>query len=197
MMRFQPQSRFWAIAALVLIALIWLLKAALLPFVAGMALAYFLTPVVDTLTRYKLPRWAGALMVLFSFAIVLALIIVLVVPLLQNQVGALIDAAPGYIEKLRDHYMPWVENWLSRFEPDDVEKLRGAAGESATAAAGWVGKLVQQIVSGGFALIDIIALTIITPVVAFYALRDWPILTATVDSSLPRRHYELIHRAIA
>ena len=50
------QRRFWLIAALVTIAMLYVLRDMLLPFVAGMAIAYFLDPVADRLERMGTPR---------------------------------------------------------------------------------------------------------------------------------------------
>src|SRR5258708_22662424 len=51
--------RFWAAAAVVFVLLLWLLNDILLPFVVGMAVAYFLDPVVVRLQRLGLSRsWA-------------------------------------------------------------------------------------------------------------------------------------------
>ncbi|MDP9128265.1 MAG: AI-2E family transporter [Pseudomonadota bacterium] len=192
MPRLESQTRFWALAFAAFVGLMWILKPVLLPFVMGMAVSYFLNPVVNKLAHHKIPRWLGALIVLLGFSIIAGLIATLIFPLLQSQVGALVKAAPGYYEQLRAHYLPWIEDWLRQFDPDEVDKLRDAAGQSVGQAAGWLGTIIQQIVSRSFALIDILALMVITPVVAFYMLRDWPVLTAVIDSCFPRRHYEVI-----
>jgi predicted PurR-regulated permease PerM len=42
---------FWIVTFLVVLALIWLLHAILLPFVAGLALAYVQAPLADRLER--------------------------------------------------------------------------------------------------------------------------------------------------
>lgn len=200
MFRVESQSRFWLIVLAVFIAIIFLLKSMLLPFIIGMLVAYFLNPVVDKLsyrriifTNIKIPRWLSALTVLGGFVLFAALILVLILPLLENQVGALLTAIPGYIEKFRDNFMPAIEKWLAQFEPEDVQKIRDAAGQSVSSAAGWIGNIFKNIVSTSFALFDIIALTIVTPVVAFYMLNDWPTITATIDSLIPQRYYEVIH----
>ncbi len=193
MLRSTFQIRFWSAILIVFIAVVWLLKSMLLPFIIGILIAYFLNPVVNNLSRHKIPRWLGALAVLSGFVLFVALILVLVLPVLQTQIGALLSAIPGYIEKIRNHYVPWIENWLSQFEPEDIEKLRDAAGQSVGGAAGWIGNIFKNILSTSFAVFDIIALMIVTPVVAFYMLNDWPRVTKTVDSLLPRRYYDVIH----
>ncbi len=194
---YESNSSFWWLALLLVVLAIWLLHPMLLPFVTGTAIAYFLNPVVDTMTKHKIPRWVGGLCVLLGFAVVVTLILLLILPLLQSQIGALINAIPGYIEKFRSHGIPWIEDWLARFEPEDVEKFRDAAGQSVGDAAGWAGKFLQHVVSSGVAIIDVAALMIVTPVVAFYLLRDWPKLTAVIDSSLPRKHHKIIREQLA
>jgi len=188
-------SRFWLIALAALALSLWALKPILLPFVAGLAIAYFLDPAVERLTRWRLPRWLGALIVLVAFALFAVLLILLLVPLLQSQIGALIEALPGYIASLKEQIMPWAESWIARLSPEDVAKLREAAGQYAGNAVGWAGDLLKKIISEGFALFDILTLIVITPVVAFYLLRDWRKLKEKTDSLLPRKNRDTIRGA--
>lgn len=71
----QTQAKYWAIAGLVLIVLLWLLGDVLLPFVLGAALAYFLDPVADRLERLGLSRVVATSVI----ALVAVLIFVLLV----------------------------------------------------------------------------------------------------------------------
>jgi len=191
------QARFWLIALALLIAALWILKPILLPFMAGMAIAYFLNPVVDKLTSRNIPRWLGAMMVLAGFTLVIVLIVLLIGPMLESQIGALINALPDYVEKARDHLIPWIENRLANFTPEDAQKIRDAAGNAAGNAAGIAGKALQNIITDSLALIDIMALAIITPVVAFYLMRDWPSVVEAIDSFIPRRHYVVVKEQLA
>ena len=59
---FRRQIRFWLIAAAFLGVFVYLFSEILLPFVAGMALAYFLDPVADRLERLGLSRTAGLIL---------------------------------------------------------------------------------------------------------------------------------------
>jgi len=197
MFRQGSQTRFWLIAFILIGAALWLLKPMLLPFLIGMAVAYFLNPVVDTLTHKGVARWLGALLVLSGFALVITLLLLLIAPLLEGQIGELIKAVPDYIEKIRQHIIPWFENWLTRFSPDDVEKIRDAAGQYAGDAAGLAGNAIRNVITSGFALIDVLALLIITPVVAFYMMRDWPAVTRAIDELIPRRHYDVVRAELA
>lgn len=189
--------RFWLLMLAAFIAVLWLFKPVLLPFLAGLAIAYFLEPVVASLEKRKVPRWAGALIVLSGFLFIVVAIILLIFPMLNHQIGALINALPEYITKIRESYLPWAQDWLGRFSPEDVEKIRGAATQSTGDALGWVSQTVKHIVSGGFAFIDAVALSILTPVTAFHVLRDWGKLTKVVDKLIPRHHYAVIREQMA
>ncbi|MDR3451102.1 MAG: AI-2E family transporter [Alphaproteobacteria bacterium] len=189
--------RFWLILLAAFIGLFILFKPVLMPFLAGLAVAYFLEPVVSALEKRKVPRWAGALIVLSGFLLVVGLMILLVWPLVNTQVSALLNILPDYATRIREHYVPWAQDWLARFSPDDVEKIRNAATQSAGDAAEWVSGTVKKIVSGGFAFIDAVMLSIITPVTAFHVLRDWGKLTKVIDQLIPRNHYAVVREQMA
>ncbi len=189
-------TRIWLIGFGVFAVVVWALKPMLLPFVAGLVLAYFLDPVVEKLARWRVPRALGTLLVLLGFVLFVVLLLLLLLPLLQNQIGALIKALPGYVTTVKDKIMPWAEAWMAHLSSEDVANLREAAGQYAGSAMGWAGQLLKNIISEGFALFDILALIVITPVVAFYLLRDWRKLTVTIDSLLPRKHHDMIRDAL-
>jgi predicted PurR-regulated permease PerM len=190
------QNRFWLLALVVFVALLWLLKPMLLPFIAGVAIAYFFNPVVDALTRRKIPRWLATFFVLFGFVLFMVLLLLLIAPLLQSQLSALIDTLPVTIMAFRDHLVPWAEGWLGELSPENVEGLRGAASQLAGNAAGWAGTALKGIISEGAALFNIVALVIVTPVVAFFVLRDWPRMASVIDTLFPRKHHELIRTTL-
>ncbi|MDE2029463.1 MAG: AI-2E family transporter [Alphaproteobacteria bacterium] len=189
--------RFWLLMLAATFALLWLFEPIIGPFLAGLAVAYFLEPLVSKLERHKVARWAGALIVLSGFLFVVALILILVWPLISTQGAALLNALPNYVAKIRQEYLPWAQDWLARFSPEDVEKIRGAAAQGAGVAAGWVSHTVQNIVTGSFAFIDALALSVLTPVTAFHALRDWSKLTRAIDNLIPRKHYKIIREQMA
>lgn len=186
------QWRFWAWTFAIFILLIWLLRSMLAPFVAGMAVAYLLDPVVDRLEVRRVPRWAATTLVLAGFVLALALALVLLVPLIQDQIAQLIHIAPEWIAWAKKEILPAVQQWLKRLSPSDVQRLRDAAGDYAGTAVGWTAEILRNVVDRGIALVDILSVIFITPIVAFYLLRDWDRLVETVDGWLPRHHVETI-----
>lgn len=191
------RSRFWLLAFIVLLFILWMLKPMLLPFVMALAISYFLNPAVNAVCRVsRLPRWIATLLTLVGFILLVVFVLLLIVPVLQAQVSAFFAALPGYIESARSSIIPWAERLLMQLPPDGVDKLRDAAGQYAGNVVGLSGKLLQNIVLSGLALFDVVTLIVITPVVSFYLLRDWPKLVETVDSLLPRKNYNTIRKEL-
>ena len=72
------QAKVWGIALVVFVALLVLLKSILLPFVAGMAIAYLLDPVCDRLEAMGTSRTLATSIVTAIFAVVVILLLLLI-----------------------------------------------------------------------------------------------------------------------
>ena len=55
-----------------------------------------------------------------------------------------------------------------------------------------LGAFLRHLWDGSLALVNMVALFVVTPVVAFYLLMDWPKIIAKVDSWVPRQHVETV-----
>ncbi|CAK0773783.1 AI-2E family transporter [uncultured Gammaproteobacteria bacterium] len=186
--------RFWLGLGVAALATLWLLSAVLLPFVAAMIIAYFLDPVVDRLQRTALTRGAAAALVLLSFLLLLVVGLVLLVPLVGTQVDQFVRALPHYAEVVRGRLLPLIERLSEALPADDWARLRTVATDYAGTVAGWLASVPAALVRGGLALFDVFSLLVVTPVVAFYLLRDWDDLIAHIDGWLPRAQAPTIRR---
>lgn len=177
---------FWLAATCVFIGFLYLVREILLPFVLGLAIAYAFDPLADALERRKVPRAiASALILVGVFAAAVAAL-VLLVPLLQEQLVLLAHQIPDLVAWVQAQTADLVEALRGRIAAQDVAQLQEAARGYAGDVLSWLGKLVSKLWSGGLAVVNLISLVIVTPVVAFYLLRDWDALLARVDSWLPR-----------
>jgi predicted PurR-regulated permease PerM len=192
-MNLQRQVLFWIGALVALILLLWILRDVLLPFVAGMALAYFLNPLADRLEHHGVNRLVASLVVIGVFALLFVLIVMLVVPLLGSQLFAFIQRFPEYVTRLQDLVLT-EENqaWLRRVVGSDAIDLRKPVGDLVGQGAAWLGTFLQGLWSGGRALISLFAVVIVMPIVAFYVLVDWHRMVNKVDSWVPVRHRETV-----
>jgi predicted PurR-regulated permease PerM len=190
------QLRFWLIGLGLFVLVLWLLADMLLPFVVGLAIAYLLDPTVDRLERLGLPRWLATGVVLLGFLLVLVVMILLLVPLVQGQTTHLLQVLPNYVAVVKERALPALDRLVHRLPPGDVERLRAAAGNYAGDVAGWIAKVISGILSRGLALFDVLSVMFITPVVAFYLLRDWDLMVHKVDGWLPRHHADVVREQV-
>ena len=187
------QAIFWLLTLVFFIFLLWLLGDTLLPFVAGMALAYFLDPVADFLERLGLSRLLATVFILLGFVLVFIAALLVVVPILGNQIAGFLDRLPELVRRLQSLLTSLDVEWLKRFTGADAKLMEANVGELVRQGAGWLATVISQVWASGQALLSIFSLLIVTPVVAFYLLYDWDRMVARVDSWLPRDHRDTIH----
>jgi predicted PurR-regulated permease PerM len=192
--KFRRQIRFWLLAGAIFIGLLWLFSDILLPFAAGMVLAYFLDPVADWLQRRGLSRFWATIVILVGFVVIFALALIIVVPLVVSQLTDLVNDLPDYLAELQTLITSLDPQWLEqRFgvSPDDLRQWL----QSLLASGGsFITTIMGSIWSSGIAFFNIIGLLVVTPVVAFYMLLDWDRMVAKVDSWVPRDYVPEVRR---
>ena len=189
-MSLQRQALFWIAVLAVLMALVWLLHGILLPFVAGMALAYLLDPLANRLERLGLNRAMATFAMVAAFVLALAFIAIAIVPVLARQLAELIANTPAYVERLQELVANPGWPWLSNLVGDNLSDFKASA--YVNDAAGAFSVFAGSLWSGGRAVVSLLSLLIVTPVVAFYLLNDWPRIVKAVDSWLPRKDADTI-----
>jgi predicted PurR-regulated permease PerM len=110
----------------------------------------------------------------------------LLVPILSSQLAELIDAIPGYVEKLETLLSSFIHSSLLRYLGIDLTDLGSSLGQLTGQGARWTATIAGTLLSGGLAVLNILGLLVVTPVVAFYLLYDWDRLVGQVDSLMPR-----------
>lgn len=179
------QRWFWIAIAVLTIALVWIVKGILLPFLVGLAVAYLFDPVVDRMQRLGIHRAIGAVLVLLIVGIFVVAVILLIVPIIDAQFAELMKRGPTFINALYSRMLALVERYLS---PDDAQRLRDGLNEHAGEVVAWAGQILRGLLTGGMAVFNVLTLLFVAPVVAFYMLRDWDRLVAEVDALLPRAY---------
>ena len=188
----ERQLAYWLVGFALLFALLFALGDILLPFILGFAIAYLLDPVADMLVRWRAPRWLAATLLTVVFLVGIAAFLMLLVPLLQSQLLDMAARLPHYAELLRAKADAVLGMVQAKMSPEDLAQLRDAFGGVAGNTVQWLGRMLSSLWSGGLALVNLISLIVITPVVAFYLLRDWDLIVARIDRLLPRQHAETI-----
>lgn len=188
----QQRAWSWAVGLAVFLLLLYLLRGVMLPFVAGMAVAYFLDPACDWLEEKGSSRTVATTLITAAFFLAAMLILVLLAPLAFGQVVQLVEKIPQLAAAVPDRIAPLLERLEPYIGKDGVAELLDALKASTGDAVKWLARLAGGIVNQLDALANLLSLLLITPIVSFYLLRDWDRLVARVDSWLPRAHVETI-----
>ena len=186
------QVIFWLLSLIVFLILLIVLRSVLLPFLAGMALAYFLDPVADKLEEMGASRALATSLILLVFLFIFIIGLLLIVPVLSNQFAGLVQRLPGYVASLQSLIAN--SDLLQRVIGEDGTHVRENLDSVMEQGAGWLSTLLSSIWNSGKALVDVLALLVITPIVAFYMLLDWDRMVAKVDNWLPLDHKPTIRQ---
>jgi putative permease len=95
-----PHAVGLALFLLALSLLLWLFGSMLVPVLASLVIAYLLESPVQKMCRLGVPRLLSVLLVFGLFLAVVVLLLVVFVPLLSGQLGALVNGFPKIIQSL-------------------------------------------------------------------------------------------------
>jgi predicted PurR-regulated permease PerM len=191
-MNFRQQLLFWMAVFAFIIFAIWLLGDVLLPFVAGVVLAYLLNPLTNRLERLRMPRWIAALIVITAMVLLIVLLILLIVPVIGAQLSAFIADLPNYVRKLQALVSDPSRPWLSRFVGERFAGAQQSIGDLMSQGAAIGTAFLGKVLSGGAAVISLFSLLVITPVVAFYFIADWPHIIGSLERLVPRAQHDTV-----
>jgi predicted PurR-regulated permease PerM len=175
------------VLAVIALVAIYYLQSILTPFLVGMVLAYLGDPVVDRLETYKINRTVGVLIVFVVFLVLIVGAALVVVPMLVREVAGLIHDIPAGIAWLQEKASPWLVATFN-IDPFDVsldnvkERLLG----NWQQAGGLAGLVLQEVTASSAALIMALVSIALSPVVAFYLMRDWDEVIEKVHEMIPR-----------
>jgi predicted PurR-regulated permease PerM len=185
----QDTSHRWQMLAITAIIawLIWLLAPVLMPFAVAAMLAYLGDPLADRLERLGLRRMWAATVVFVVLLLVVGGVLLLLIPLIARQVENLIENLPRYGDWAQHVAWPWLRDRL-HLDPDTfdsdrlLEAIKAHIGSIGTVTATVLGRVSRS----GIGIAMWLTNLVLIPVVAFYLLRDWDRLVATIDRMLPR-----------
>ncbi|GHC14613.1 AI-2E family transporter [Gemmobacter nanjingensis] len=179
----REQVKYWGLAALLFVAVLWFLGAVILPFLVGGAIAYFMDPLADRLERAGLSRAAATGVISIAALLLTVLLFLAVLPVLFNQLTALVNEAPVMFRRLQAFM-------LERFPDlqDQTSTMRQTLENIGKLIQSKGGELAQSLIGSAMGVINAVVFIVVVPVVAFYMLLDWDRMVARVDEILPRDH---------
>lgn len=182
-------SQRWlaAVAVLSTAGLLYLLAPVLTPFAVGLLFAYMGDPLADRLETYRLSRTMSVVIVFVTLFTCLLAAILLLLPMIEQQVSALIRRLPAYLDVVRTRVMPMFEETFGIAEGGAViDAIRQAVMGHWREAGGLAMGFVKAFTASGAVMAAWVANFVLIPVVTFYLLRDWDVLVARINELIPR-----------
>jgi predicted PurR-regulated permease PerM len=196
-------SRHYAllVSATGILTLVWLLETTgflLAPFFLALVLAYIQHPLVSRLERRGLSRTLAVFLLAVPGVVGIALVVMVGIPALGEQIAAFITNVPGYLQA----FTLQVERWQATLQRRDLPyldeeallaRLRAIQPEAVMAylqerqaqlaRAAWQG--VLGVGRGVGSVLSLLSYVFLTPILTFYLLRDWGHLQGSLAGLVP------------
>jgi predicted PurR-regulated permease PerM len=181
--------------AIIIIAsgwLFYLLSPILMPFFVSILFAYLGDPIVDKLEAKKLSRTLSVAIVFGVLLLVSLTLLLVLLPMLTVQIGALFQRLPDYLALFQTNVIPWLASLGFPVEVFDIETIK----QSISSYWGEVGhvasSIVQYMTHSGVVAMQWLANIVLIPVLTFYLLRDWDLLVARFRELIPRSNADKV-----
>ena len=178
----------WILLLGIFIGLVYVLRPILLPFALGGFIGYLFNPLVNYLNCRKIGRTTAS-------CLVLLLIILLTIPTLlaigyitDNQIKTFANILPHYIASFNAKITPLISSLQENFPNLSKDAIQEYLQNNLAQSAEFIIELLQKLISSSYVLFNIISLLLVTPIVAFYMLRDWNSFIHHTSELLPRSH---------
>lgn len=190
--------RHIAIWALIIALTGWFvsaISAILLPFILGSFMAYLLDPLVDKMEARNMHRGlATGFVTIISFSLIVFLLVA-ALPLISEQLVRLLQVLPVQLQTLYQQHAPELKEFFETL-PGQQPSFEQALTDFSGVTGNVIQNLLGTLFASGAAMLNVVSLLLITPVVAFYLLRDWDHITAYIDELLPRKHAPVIREQL-
>lgn len=172
--------------------LLYLLAPILTPFLISAFLAYIGDPAVDRLETIKFSRTLSVVFVFFLMLIIGFSFILVIFPLIEEQIRRLLIRLPEMIDWVQAELIPWASQRFG-IETDSInlDGIKQSLTGHWQALGNIAGKFLTQVSASGQLLLLWVSYLLLIPVVTFYLLRDWDSIVAKIRTLIPRR-YEFV-----
>ena len=183
---------FWGIIAVLSYLFLEQIQPILLPFIVGILVGYFLDPLADKLEEWGFSRSIATSIITISFFSILIMGCIYLLPELFSQGSQLIAVLPTYAVDFYAQYESYIKGKLGGFGFSDSDIEQQILQIDKSKVAGVMGDFVNNILLSSLSILSLISMIIISPVVAFYFLRDWDKMVEKAATFIPRHNFETV-----
>ena len=187
----------WLILAITIFTgyLLYLLAPVLTPFLVSAFLAYLGDPAADKLQSMRMSRTVAVVVVFLMMTVILFCFLLVIMPLIEEQLVLLIKRMPDIINKLQQEWLPWLSQTLGvDLSNINLQGLRQSLSQHWQTVGNLLGKFITQVSASSQTILLWLSYFLLIPVVTFYLLRDWDNLVAKLEVLVPRRYATDVNR---
>jgi predicted PurR-regulated permease PerM len=169
--------------------LLYLLAPILTPFLISAFLAYIGDPAVDRLETIKFSRTLSVVFVFFLMLIIALSFILIVFPLIEEQIRRLLMRLPQMVDWVQTELIPWITQRFG-LQPDSInlDGIKQSLSGHWQAVGNIAGKFLTKVSASGQLILLWVSYILLVPVVTFYLLRDWDHLVVKARKLIPRKY---------
>ncbi len=177
---------FW-IGVILTVYLIHRLASVLIPFLVSFGLAYLGNPLIEKIESKNISRVWAVSIVFVGLVVILALLLLVVIPQLINQILVFLDKIPTYYFWLQDNVFPRLKHYLS-LESLEISKEQAsrALSKSLNILGEITSRIAPSISSLVLSVVGFLASLVLIPMITFYLMRDWVSITEQMETLIPR-----------
>ncbi|EJF90150.1 AI-2E family transporter [Bartonella melophagi] len=189
----KKQIFFWLGTLIFFVIFMFVFGSVLLPFVAGIVLAYFLNPIVQLLEKVGICRVFGTILITLFIVIIFVAALTILIPIVSWQIQQFVSSGlPIYVSRIQNFLTESNFDWVGRYFGSDPNELQTNIKVLLGQSSDFITSLLNSLLRSGKSIVNIVSLLVVAPVVAFYMLLDWQRMVEAVDSWIPRDHLETV-----
>ncbi len=171
------------------IYLFFRLTSVFTPFLVAFGVAYLANPMVNRLEKWMGSRTVAVSAVFGVLLIGLTILLLIIIPVLINQLIAFIHDFPKYYGWIQSNIYPLLDRFFEiDYVRDNESAIREAFTKSLSSLSDLPAKVMSYITASTGAIIRFLVSLFLVPMIIFYIMRDWPILAERFEAILPRKY---------
>jgi predicted PurR-regulated permease PerM len=182
-----------SVFAIIVLLAIYFFQEILSPFIAAAILSYLANPLMNMLTRLKLPRALSAGVLLLAIIWAVFLLVENLIPLLITQVQVGVTQLPGALNQVINWLQPYAQHFgfqiamdLATFKQHVLQQW-----QSASEIATEIGMIIARSSKG---ILRSLIHSLFALLITFYLLKDGPSLIKLALSKLPMNARQVVSR---
>ena len=185
---------FWIFSAIMVLLYFTAasLSAICFPFLMGFIGAYCLNGPVSRMERHHISRGIGSAIIVLTVIFILVIMMMIFIPFVHQQLISLAINAPAFVDSSIASLKPSLDEFSKQMginTPEDIKShISGHVGDVFS----WSLSIITNLLTNSMALANILSLIILTPIIMFYILKDWPKVISTIYNNIPYKYRDRV-----